>query len=179
MDYARLVTDPPLISPPIFFLLFLFDMWRPTPLVIEKHFLQYPLLDMKNDVLPYPRHNFKQSNLRYVRRSTTEWFSSFKTSLKCILKKSTLSREQKHFLSTRQPGAQKSKIVFKPNPYCLPKCVIFLKYLRCDKTPSIAFLKDFILDCGTELFPLNAGILFHSVKQTYFHLNYHEWDKHQ
>ena len=22
------------------------------------------------------------------------------------------------------PGAQKSKIVFKPNPYCLPKCVI-------------------------------------------------------
>ena len=38
-----------------------------------------------------------------------------------------------------QSGAQKSKIVFKPNPYCLPKCVILKNISDATKCHEVQF----------------------------------------
>ena len=41
-----------------------------------------------------------------------------------------------------KPGAQKRKIVFKPIPYCLPKCVILRDISNATKRREVQFKKN-------------------------------------
>ena len=49
-----------------------------------------------------------------------------------------------------KPGAQKSKIVFKPNPYCLPKCMILYNISDATKRGEVQFKLFIFLREGAE-----------------------------